>query len=503
MASATGERPERESGLGATRRLLGRGSIYTLGTTLEAGSLLIAIPVVTRLLDPEEFGVVSIALVVAAVVGLVAPLGITTAITRFHFDGDRGPDETRALVIWAPLLAAGVAVILELTGAVWAPALAGLDYSGAIRLAVWSGPATAAMLGAQAALIAQDRPRQFITVSMISTAGAQLAAIGLVGFADAGATGYMAGFVGARTAGALVGMAFSGVNLEGARNMSLLRRGLMLGLPTVSHAVAMYLLNAGDRVIIGSIKGLAAAGRYQVAYVVGSLGIILLFSLTQAWGPLIYGAREDQRWQVLARTARTVYRLCALFSGALALVVPLGLLIAAPSSYELDSLIPVSAVVALSAVPVVTYLRNVIILFQVKRTRALLWAAPLATATNFALNLVLVPWLGLIGGGIATLGAFVLLGELLRVAARPFATVRWHAGEEARAWLIAGSLAAVSALAPGTGPWVALRLALAVPLAWLFFLEVRHQFRTGVELTDDQEPTTNSGERGLSSIART
>ena len=329
------------------------------------------------------------------------------------------------------------------------------------------------MLAAQSALIAQDRALRFIAVSVTSTAGAQVAAVAILVLADAGPTGYMVGFVGARAAAALLGVASVGVRLDLLSDLRLVRHALAVGLPTVSHAVAMYLLNAGDRLIIARIDGLSAVGRYQVAYVIGALGIILLFSLSQAWGPLIYGAREEGRWEILATTAASVYRIAALVVALIALLAPVALAIAAPPDYDLDELLPVCAIVALAAVPLVTYLRNAIVLFQRKRTLPLLWAAPIATVVNLALNFLLVPEIGLVGAALATLAAYFLLGEQLRFAARRLERVPWQATGELTAWLLAGGVVVICSFMPGHDGWLALRLAAAIAVAILLIRLLR------------------------------
>ena len=454
------------------RRLLGRGSVYTLGTALETAGVALTLPIITRILSPEQFGEVATALVIAAIVAYLGPLGVTAALARIHFDGEHGPAQTRALLLWAPLISAGVALVVDLLGPLWAPAF-GTEYTTVLRFAVWSAVPNAGFLAAQAALIAQDRPTAMISITVLSTVGAQLLAIVAIGPADLGPAGYMGGFFVGRLLAAVIGLSLAGATLKIA-DFKLLRDGVRLGLPTVTHSIAMYLLNAGDRLVIASISGLAAVGRYQIAYVIGALGIMVQFAFNSAWGPMIYSQGVDTNWDAtLSATSNIVYRLAALLASTLAIVAPVGLAIAAPPSYDLASLAPVAAIVSFSGLPLVAYSRSVTVLFQLKRTQTLAYAAPVAVGLNVAANFALVPVIGLSGAALATVGALILLAAIVRRAAGRLHPIAWNRRVEAGSWAFAGILVAVAVVLPATGTWIALRVGIALTLGALFLREVR------------------------------
>ena len=58
------------------RRLFRQGSIYTVGTAAQLSASAVVLPIVTRLLDPGEYGIVALTLslnvVIVALVGLGA-----------------------------------------------------------------------------------------------------------------------------------------------------------------------------------------------------------------------------------------------------------------------------------------------------------------------------------------------------------------------------------------------------------------------------------------------
>src|SRR5262249_19836000 len=139
---------------------------------------------------------------------------------------------------------------------------------------------------------------------------------------------------------------------------------------------------SADRIVIAAVLGLAAAGRYQVAYAVGGVGVALVTALNQAWGPLLLGAREHNRWDILTATSAVIHLVAGITAVTLALIAPLALLIAAPPSYGRSGLVPVVAIVAFSALPYAACGTYFQVVFVSGRTRVMAVAAPLAAALN-------------------------------------------------------------------------------------------------------------------------
>ena len=81
----------------AVQGVLSRGSIYSIVTVVQASTTLLAIPLLTRLLDTEEYGLLTAVLVAQAVLTHLAGFGMPSAVTRAYFHDD-GPDGARALI---------------------------------------------------------------------------------------------------------------------------------------------------------------------------------------------------------------------------------------------------------------------------------------------------------------------------------------------------------------------------------------------------------------------
>ena len=174
--------------------------------------------------------------------------------------------------------------VADLTGPLWAPAL-GLHYGSVLRVGVWCGAAGALLSGAQALLRVAERVWSFLIAALVAVIGGQGLGLTLAAI-EHSATAYMTGIMIAMVLAAAVALLITGTLRAARPRLRELRRGLAVGLPIVPHSLAVAMLAAADRVLIVALLGLRAAGRYQVAYAIGGVGVAVITAINQAWLPL-------------------------------------------------------------------------------------------------------------------------------------------------------------------------------------------------------------------------
>jgi O-antigen/teichoic acid export membrane protein len=456
------------------RALLGRGSIYTLALVIQLSSGILTLPLVTRLLPRDEYGVVALALLVLLFVGAVATAGLPSVILRTFYAEDNGPAECRRLILsglWPALACAGFA---ELTSPLWTAALGGLNRTAALHIAVWTViPSVITALCASYARTS-ERPVLYAILTLVSGPGGQvLGVILLAVLPDAGVTEYMAGVAGGYALAAAVGLGVIAPWPDGFASREAMRSSLAVGLPLIAHGVAWTTLALGDRAVIQRLNGAADVGLYHAGYTVGALSLSLVSAIANAWTPIVYGTSAKRRWGVHSDTLAAVQVLAALVASILALAGPPLLQLATPPSYHASSLPGVVATVAISAFPWIVYGGATQILLWHKRTRPLAWITPLAAVVNVVLVALLLPPLGLEGAALATLLAYSLLAALSRHAVGDLAPMRNFPRRTVVAWTSTLGLAAVGGLSPVTGIWLGIRGFLALGVGVAFLLSVR------------------------------
>ncbi|MBA2521884.1 MAG: lipopolysaccharide biosynthesis protein [Solirubrobacterales bacterium] len=473
------EPAEQLAGPDAAANVLGRGSRYTVATLIQVVAGILIIPLLTRTVDPEEYGTITAALVVQTVFGTAAAVGCQASISRTYFRR-HGPEGARALIGVTALAAVAFAVLAELTGPLWSGVFEGLDYGAPLRLAVLQVVPVAVLVGAVTFLQAAGRVRAYVITVALATPGAQ--GLGLVvALLHGGAVGYLAGV----TAGLYVAMIFAwlaavidfGPLRPRSGGRDLLRGAAWVALPTIPSSLALYVLSAGDRIVVEGLEGLSAAGAYYIAYAVGSLGIFLVTALNNAWGPILFGTEEETRWSLMADSAVEVTRVVALVGAALAIGAPIALELFAPSDYDLAGLGTVSALVAVSGLPYLWYITSYNIVVWRGRTGILGLATPICVAVNLGLCALLIPPLGLEGAALATLIAYGLLAFLTWLRSRSLAPVPW----DLRALSLAASPAigglAIALALPDHGAWLVIRglVAAGLGLYGLALLTASHR----------------------------
>ncbi len=381
------------------QKVLSRGSIYSIVTVVQAASVLLAIPLLTRLLDADEYGMLTAVLVAQAVLTHLAGFGMPSAVTRAYFH-ESGPDGARALIGAAAAVAFAVAVVAIATGPLWSQVFGTLDFGPELALAVVSAALSATLVSAQMVLQAEGRARGIRhrrrardrrrPAQRHRRSRARLRPDRLLGRAQP-----------RLPRRAALRWPTAGFRLRPLRAATtrrpLVTTALRVGLPTIWVGLSLYLLSAADRVVVERIEGAAAAGNYYIAYAAGSLAIFLVAAINGAWSPAIFGAEKAPPLGFLADSAVAITRIAALAAAALTLAAPLVLRLLAPADYDVDGLGGVSLLVAVSAIPTSGAQGGANLAVWRARTGRLAVSSVAAVVLNLVLCALLVRPLGLEG----------------------------------------------------------------------------------------------------------
>ena len=370
------------AGAAASKGVLGRGSIYTLGTAAPILANAAVVPVVTRLLGKPAYGVVAIAVVVIQVAMMAGSLGMPSVITRHGILEKSGVAGARALLVRGSLMTAGLVTAVLLTAPLWDP-LVQVPLRSAVLLALTASAFFVVVENSQALLRVLDRPVAFVSLSLTATLGGPLLGLALLAQRPSPER-YLIGLTAGYAAAAMVGLVLC---LRGGplqRNRGDTRAALRVGLPVIPHLLALFLANGALVLLAGQLYDIAEAGRIQLALLVGSSPAVITSALNNSWAPIVYRAPEHERGAVLAHTARDIATLTALISGGLALLSPWLMRFVAGENYAPLELVPAVAIVAFGCVLSVAYLANVHLVFAAGRSIGLSLITPLSLLVGLA-----------------------------------------------------------------------------------------------------------------------
>ena len=375
--------PSGSAGAAASKGVLGRGSIYTLGTVAPILANVAVVPIVTRVLGKDTYGVVAIAITVMWVAMMAGSLGIPSVITRQGILARSGVAGARALLVRGSLMTAGIMAIAILTAPLWEPLVQEKDpvvqaqLRDAILLALASSAFFVMVENSQALLRVLDRPVAFVSLSLTATLGGPLLGLTLLA-RDATPQRYLAGLTAGYATAAAVGLVMCLRGGRPQRDRGDTRAALRMGLPVIPHLVALYLANGALVLLAARLYDVPLSGRLQLALLVGSSPAVITSALNNSWAPVVYRALEHERGAVLAHTARDIATLAALISGGVALLSPWLMRFVAPSSFRPVELVPAVAIIAFGCVLSVAYLANVHLIFAAGRSLWLSLVTPLS-----------------------------------------------------------------------------------------------------------------------------
>jgi O-antigen/teichoic acid export membrane protein len=461
---------------GYLRRLATTGAAYTAASILSKLIAVGLLPLYTRHLSTDDYGAAEILFAGVVTASIVVRLGLIESVLRFYYldgeDPDRVVGATFAGLFWSTTVLA--LVLLPFAGPL-SEALLGSEAAaqhGAelVRISI-GGLWVATMFEYLLTLYRLDeRARAYFITTITNVLGTiALTVVLVVGVGD-GARGLLLGSY-------LTGAVFVAVMIFGQRrrltlrlDRPLLRRLFRFGLPTMPAEVSLYLLNLVDRLIIVQVKGLTEAGLYSVAVKFAQAVNVLVRGFQLAWPPLAYSIRDDDEARRTYATVITLFlAVCTwMVVGLWLLAQYLIRFFVAPEffdAYEVVGLI--AAAVTLYAL----YMAMVVILGRTGRTEYNFPAALAALVSNVALNLILVPPLGIVGAGLALAGSYLVVIALMYWFTQRLFPVPYEWGRLARILFGAAALVGLGELvmpASGFGGFVGrLALALLFPLLLL------------------------------------
>jgi O-antigen/teichoic acid export membrane protein len=373
------------------------------------------LPLYTRYLTPSDYGAAEVLITGVIAASIVMRLGIIEALLRFYYQAGEEPDEVVktafASLLWTTTI--GFLVALPLAEPISRLLLNHSD-PGLMRIAIF-GLWVFTMFEFLTALFRIDeRAKAYFAFTVANVLVTIPVTVWLVVGEGRGASGLLWGQY---ATGALF---LAGLVIAQRRRLAVVpdfglwRRMLRWGLPTMPAELSLYSLNFIDRLLIVRLVGLGDAGLYSLSVKFAQAVNVLVKGFQLAWPPLAYSIQDDEE-------ARRAYAVIVTWFVSVTTFFVAGLwllsrwivrALAAPQFFESYKTIGlVSTGVMLYAL----YLVLVIVLGRTGRTEYNFPATGAGTVVNIALNLALLPSLGIVGAGISLVASYAVVLVLMYV----------------------------------------------------------------------------------------
>jgi PST family polysaccharide transporter len=432
---------------------------------------LVSVPILTRLLEPRDYGLAALAATVVALLSVLATRGLDLGYVRHGFDPESPGFAAVESHVWrSALVGAGACSvagcllwICVLAEASRAPPSIGTMVGVGVFLSVWVTMARTAV---------QVR-RGYGQMAVSAVVGALATLLATVGLALAHLPG-----VWALTAGANVGLAATawvlatrGIALGRAARIApsdAERRSITrISLSGWILAPLYWVISSADRWLLGSMRGPTELGIYVLAASLASVGLVLNDAVIATWFPEVTRRFETSREDAREELGREWLRIASFLAVAwLALAAAGGDLIRAvahPSFHAAAPLVPWLAL-GVALYGMATLANTGPWLASDLRPTVAWWA--IGVSVNVLCNVAWIPSLGALGSALAAGAGFAVTATGLHWTAQRrlrIAIARW------RLLAVAGIVVAGGLVL--TPPWAAnpwWSLLLKLPVGALF-----------------------------------
>jgi O-antigen/teichoic acid export membrane protein len=381
--------------------------IYTFSTILGRGINIFLLPIYTRYLTTNEYGIIEILAITFTLLNLILPLEISQALARFVPDPKNKINKSSyaTVAFWFTALAFGIGSLFVF----WAPdffaniILTGPGHKLIIKLA-----AIAMLLTALKNLIVNQ-----LRINLQSMASAissityglimALMSVLLIVKFNYGVEGYIWGQITASALTLILGLFFSKKSIPISFHFEYgkLKEMLTFSAPLVLSSAAVYVNMFTDRWMLRYWLGLNEVGIYSVSYRVAALLGIILAPFQMSLTPIIYRQYKDKD------TPATIDKLFKYF---LIIIIPLtGLLgffakeiiriLSGTEYYSADR-----QVLLLSIATIMMFIYNFSPgLAIAKKTKLIAMINIITALVNIYLNFLFIPIYGRMGAATATL----------------------------------------------------------------------------------------------------
>ncbi len=200
-------------------------------------------------------------------------------------------------------------------------------------------------------------------------------------------------------------------------DFSILRPYLEFGLPLLLMGLFDTMINSSDRYVIGFFKGAAAVGVYSATYSIGILAVIFIYPISYILASTIFKLYDEGDIDKAKLYLSYSLKYFLLFSipsvFGLTVLAKTILKSLTTSEFILFNSMFVVLWVSLGAVVYgVQVVYGQIIMLQ-RNTRFFIFAFGLGLATNLILNIIFIPYFGVIAAAVTTLLAYFIVGLIV------------------------------------------------------------------------------------------
>jgi O-antigen/teichoic acid export membrane protein len=316
---------ETQSSPSSLVKSLARGTaLYSIAMFAQRIAGLILLPFNTHFLDPSDYGTLDLLEQIGVVVGVLIGLNLSSALGYFYFKEESDLYRNKVagtIMVGAALIGAlaGISGIM-FSGQISKLVFGRSDYQGYLIFVFVSLPLSALLESFFTWLRVTERPGMYAWMSILRLGITIVMTITLLAVFRLRVIGVLTSSFIAMLGTALILGTYCFRKVRLTFDRGIFAAAFWFAFPIGLSAIAIFIINVGDRFFLRYYQNLADVGVYGVAYKIGMLMSLLQSSFFTYWNSQVYAVvRRDDADYVTARIF--TYVMLALSFALVALVV--------------------------------------------------------------------------------------------------------------------------------------------------------------------------------------
>ena len=450
------------------KRLGAESIVYGLGQVGGRAVQLMLVPVLTRALTPEAFGISELVVGYSQTALLVLVMGMDGALARFFY---HEPDtESRIRMVSSSLVfrlvtSVSVAALIALfAGPLSVHLMSGDGYRKYLIIGAATLPFTLLVMFGNDVLRVTFQPWKFISLNILQTVLTTAIALWFVLVQHSGVVGVLYGRLIGDIVSAGVGLVLIRHTVAPRFSRATLRRMLSYGLPAIPGTIAFGLIAGLDRFFMQRTRSLEEVAVYAVALKFFAIVTIAASAFQLAYGPFAFArATTPEAPRLFARVFAAYMAVGSLGALVVSLFAADALRVLVPASYAgaAESVLWLTfAAVALGAYTVTSLGIGLAL-----KTPLIAICSGSGLVVALAAHTVLTPRFGGPGAGAATFLGYATTGYVTYRVAQSVYPLPFRGGRAVALFALAVGLALIAQqYAPAGVPGIGFKIVLVVAL---------------------------------------
>jgi len=274
------------------RRLTRDSAIYGSAGLFSRGLQVVMVPLYTRVLSPQEFGVIDLMAMFAAIVNLTVALEISQGVARYYATTECQREKVAyaSSAFWFTIGMYGIFAIVctIFSNSLTRLLLRSTQWEGVFQTAVIAMGCTGVFWLMQDLLRWSFKPKRYVAASLFFSVVSTGVAALLIFCAEAGVAGIFWGQIVGGALGSLVAFGLSKGRYGLLLSWKRCKEMLAFSMPLVPSSISVFFSLYVDRISIRALLDLKEVGLYGVGFRLASVISLLIIGIQGALTPLIY-----------------------------------------------------------------------------------------------------------------------------------------------------------------------------------------------------------------------